>query len=161
MFLNIYQTPNYSAMKTLSFLFSMSILLLSNCSSPDTKGNINKVGKTAGEAVGELVSGVTSGVEKAYEPIVELSPNLKEKGIEFGKILVSSDPEAKDNVLVVYMIFNQNFKGTLIAKAFDNKGAEMGRTKADLNYKKDETKYIEFHFDKRTNIDKDSKMTIE
>jgi hypothetical protein len=150
-------------MKKLKILSLLAVLALvfTSCGGSDTNRKINKVGETAGEAVGELVSGVTSGVEKAYEPTIELSPALKDRGIEFGKILVSSDKEGNDNLLQVYMIFNKDFKGTLTAKAFDSKGLEMGRARQQIDQKKEDAKYIEFHFDKRTNIDKDSKLTIE
>jgi hypothetical protein len=136
-------------------------VLLSQCVSDETKEKLNKAGNETGQTVGKFVSGVTNGVEKAFEAKITLSQNLKEKGIQFGKITVSSDSEGKDNLLIIYVIFNQDFKGQLSAKAFDNKDLEMGRTKMTVSGKKDDARFIEFHFDKHTNIDSDSKISIE
>ena len=138
----------------------ISIFLLS-CSSHDVKEKINQAGDVAGQTVGEFASGVSTGIGKAFEMKVELSEELKGKGMSFGKTTVSSDTGATDNLLTLYVIFNQDFDGSLTAKAFDVKGLEMGRTKLNVSGKKDEAKYIEFRFDKRTNIDNDSKLTIE
>jgi hypothetical protein len=136
-------------------------LFLNQCVSDETKEKLNKAGNETGQTVGKFVSGVTNGVEKAFEARIALAQNLKDKGIQFGKITVANDSEGKDNLLIVYVIFNMDFKGQLSAKAFDNKDLEMGRTKVTVSGKKDEAKFIEFHFDKHTNIDSDSRISIE
>jgi hypothetical protein len=61
----------------------------------------------------------------------------------------------------VYVIFTQDFKGSLTAKAYDDNSLEMGRVKIAVEGKKDEAKYVEFHFDKRTNIDSKNMLKIE
>jgi len=145
----------------LSFLILVSCMAF-GCSPNKIKENINKTGDVAGQAIGEFTSGVTTGVKKVIDTHVELSDVLKSNGITFGKIIVTSDSSVEnENVLIVYMIFNKDYKGTMIAKAFDNKNLEMGRVKLDVEGKKDEAKYIEFHFDPRTDIDSDSKLTME
>lgn len=137
-------------------------VLAFSCSPKKIKENINKTGDAAGQAIGEFTSGVTTGVKKVIDAQVELSDALKTSGISFGKVIVSSDSAVNsENVLTVYVIFNKNYKGTMTAKAFDTKNLEMGRVKLSVEGKKDETKYIEFHFDPRTDIDKDSRLTIE
>lgn len=136
-------------------------LLMYQCTSTETKEKLKKVGDETGQTVGKLISGVTEGVEKAFEPKIDLPQNLKEKGIQFGKVSVASDSIGDDNLLVVYIIFNQDFKGDLLAKTFDSKNLEMGRAKIFVEGKKEDAKFIEFHFDKRTNIDSDSKISIE
>ena len=148
-------------MKTKLMICVFFALVLIQCSSKGTKENINKVGNVTGQAVGELVSGISSGVKKAFDVKIELQKNLADQGISFGKITVTSDSSGTDNLLTVYVIFNKDFKGALTAKAFDNKGLEMGRVKLTIEGKKDEAKYFEFHFDKRTKIAFDSKLTIE
>jgi hypothetical protein len=145
----------------LSTLFLISWVVY-GCSPHKIKENINKTGDAAGQAIGEFTSGVTTGVKKVIDAHVDLSEVLKSDGITFGKVVVTSDSSLEnDNVLIVYMIFNKDYKGTMVAKAFDNKNLEMGRVKLDVEAKKDEARYIEFHFDPRTDIDRDSKLTIE
>ena len=71
------------------------------------------------------------------------------------------DSSGHDNILTVYMIFNTDFNGMITAKAFDKKGAEMGRVKVPVDKKKEEAGFVEFRFDPRTNIDTDSKIILE
>jgi hypothetical protein len=146
-------------MKT--FLFFASCIILSACTSSSIKENINKAGDAAGQTAGEFIEGATKGVQKAFDVSITIDSKLAAKGIEFGKTQVSSDSLGTDNLLVVYVIFNQNFNGKLTAKAFDDQSLEMGRSSIQIQGKKDETKYVEFHFDSRTNLDSKNKLTIE
>jgi hypothetical protein len=131
------------------------------CSSESIKEKINKAGNIAGQATGEFVEGAAKGIEKAFDVKVAIDKALESKGIQFGKCTVCNDTVGIDNLLVVYVIFNQDFKGTLTAKAFDENALEMGRVGVALEGKKNEAKYIEFHFDKRTNIDSNNRLVIE
>jgi hypothetical protein len=138
-------------------------ILLCACTPGKIKENINKTGDAAGQAIGEFTSGVTTGVKKVIDAHVTMDDNLKNRGISLGKVIVTEDSASAGNesVLIIYMIFNKDFNGTITAKAFDNRNLEMGRTKLDVEGKKDDARYFEFHFDRRTDIDKDSKLTIE
>lgn len=142
-------------------LISVSTLIITACSSADIKEKINKVGDVAGQTAGEFIEGATKGVQKAFDVTITLPKDLKEKGVEFGKATVSSDSVGTDNLLVIYVIFNKDFEGKLTAKVFDELSQEMGRSATTLSGKKDEAKFVEFHFDKRTNIDSKNLLTIE
>jgi hypothetical protein len=148
-------------MKAIYYLTIFLTFILASCSSCEVKEKAGKAGKEAGQVIGEFASGISNGVEESFEVTAVLSNDLKSKGIQFGKTTVSSAAEGKDNLLSVYVIFDQDFKGSLTAKAFDRQGLEMGRVKLQVDGKKDEARYIDFTFDKRTNIDNDSKLTIE
>jgi len=63
--------------------------------------------------------------------------------------------------LLLYVIFNADFNGKLTAKVFDDQTQEKGRASVTLTGKKDEAKFIEFHFDKRTNIDSKDTFIID
>ena len=142
-------------------MFILPSLLFLSCTSSTIKEKINQAGDVAGQVSGEFAEGVRKGVEKAFDVTVELPQSLAEKGIRFGKTTVSDDSTGTDNLLTVYVIFDQDFSGELTAKAFDSKHAEMGRKTVQVRGKATESQYIEFHFDKRTNIDSDSKLVIE
>lgn len=149
-------------MKTIFLFLSMiSIIFFGQCSSESAKKNISKAGDVAGQAVGEFVSGVSTGVQKAFDMTVDLPKNLETKGLKFGKITVKNDTEGTDNLLTIYFIFDKDFDEVVVAKVFDRKGLEMGRARQKVTGAKGDAKFIEFHFDKRTNIDVDSKITIE
>ncbi len=143
-------------------ILSFSILVyLAACTSTTIKDNINKAGDVAGQAAGEFVEGASKGVSKAFDVKIELSKDLSDKGLQFGKTTVTNDSIGTDNLLLLYLIFNKDFDGSLTAKAFDNQSLEMGRANVKVTGKKNEARFIEFHFDKRTNIDSKNKLTVE
>lgn len=144
---------------TLYFIF-LSIAVCS-CSSSTVKEGIEKAGDAAGQTAGKLAKGIQTGMNKTFDVQVELPDQLKNKGITFGKTIVSSGVEGTDNLLSVYFIFSENYKGSITAKVFDTESKEMGRASSTVEGIKGEAKYIDFYFDKRTNIDSDSKLTIE
>jgi hypothetical protein len=148
-------------MRNLLYSFLTFSFLLVACTSPETKNNINKVGDAAGQAVGEFVEGVTHGVQKAFDVTVQLPSNLADKGIKIGKTSVTSDSVGTDNLLLVYLIFEKDYSGEMTARAFDNKGLEMGRVAIKVSGKNKEARFFEFHFDRHTNIDSDSKLILE
>lgn len=140
-------------------LFLISVLC--GCSSNSIKEKINKAGDVAGQTAGEFIEGASKGVQKAFDVEVHLPKELKDKGIEFGKATVSNDTIGTDNLLVLYVIFNENYEGKLTAKVFDEKSLEIGRSIIETSGKKGEAKHVEFHFDKFTNIDSKNKVIVE
>ena len=135
-------------------------LIIFSCSTDNIKEGINTVGDVAGQTAGEFIEGASKGVEKAFDIKVTLSDDLKKKGLEFGKTYITNDSLSTDNLLMVYIIFNQDYSDTLKAKVYDDKQLEMGRTTAVVNGKKDQAMFVEFHFDKRTNIDSKNVLTV-
>lgn len=136
-------------------------LILFSCSTDNIKEGINTVGDAAGQTAGEFIEGAAKGVSKAFDVKVTLPEELKKQGVEFGKTYITSDSVGTDNLLMVYVIFNKDYSDTLKAKVYDDHQLEMGRTTAIVSGKKDEAKFVEFHFDKRTNIDSKSLLTVE
>jgi hypothetical protein len=114
-----------------------------------------------GETAGDVVKGLESGVKKARTINVTYTETLIEKGITNGKVTLRNDTEGTDNLLSVYLIFSKNFKGKVIAKAYDNQGLEMGRSTTKIDAKDGDAGFYDFHFDKRTNIDRDGKIILE
>ncbi len=106
------------------------------------------------------MEGASKGIRKAFDIKVELPEDLKEKGLAFGKTTITSDAAGTDNVLVLYVIFNKDFDGKLTAKVYDDANQEMGRAAMPVKGKKDEAMFIEFHFDKHTNVDSKNRVTV-
>lgn len=145
-------------MKSLVSTFIFTIVLLS-CS--HVKEKVKQGAHKAGEAGGAVIKEVSSGVSEVFGINVELSLPLQKAGLALGKNTVSSDTNASDNILNLYVIFNKDFSGDVIVKVFDSKNAEMGRAKQTLTGKKDDARFFEIKFALQTNIDTDSKITIE
>jgi hydrogenase maturation factor len=144
---------------TISILFTTFICM--SCSTSTIKEKINKAGDAAGQAAGEFAQGASKGISKAFDVKISLPADMTSKGIQFGKAMVMNDSLGDDNMLVLYVIFNKDFEGKLSAKAFDDQSLEMGRASVQVNGKKDQAKYVEFHFDKRTTINSKNRITIE
>lgn len=137
------------------------MIIAQACTSKSAKENINKAGDAAGQAVGELAEGIKSGVQKAFDVKIETPASFAARGLKLGKTSVKNDTAGTDNLLMVYIIFDKKFEGNIVAKAFDSKGMEMGRAKVWVKGTQGDAKYFDFHFDKRTNIDSDSKLELE
>lgn len=127
----------------------------------NVKEKVNEAGNAAGQVAGEFVEGAVHGASDAFDVKIALSKDLEDKGIRFGKTTVSNDSVGTDNLLTVYVIFEKEFDGSLTAKAFDVKGLEMGRKNQPLKGHAGDAQFIEFHFDKRTNIDSNCKVIVE
>lgn len=125
------------------------------------KEAIQKTGETVGKAGTELSNGISEGMKKALESEVVLSDDLKKNGIGTGKLDFTSEKDATDNILMMYLIYNNDFNGTIRVKAFDEKGLEYGRASAMVKGKKGEAGYVDFVFDKRVNLEAKSKFIIE
>ena len=148
-------------MKHIASIFFLSVLtVLFSCNS-SVKEKINTVGDAAGETAGEFFKGVGKGIDNAMEIKIVSPAYISQRGLEFSKTTIASTSEGTDNLLNVYVIFKKDFKGKLSSKVFDASGHETGRASADVEGKAGDAKYVDFEFDKRTNIDSDYKIVIE
>lgn len=145
-------------MKVVFLLFSC--ILFASCNGDNVNEKIQKVSVKAGQAVSEVAKGVSKGVKSSYGVTITKKDSNALKTIDIGKVILKSK-DGTDNMLSIYFIFNKDFSRKLLIKAYDNKGLEMGRSGLLVKGKKDEARFIDFIFDKRTNIDNDSKITIE
>jgi hypothetical protein len=58
-------------------------------------------------------------------------------------------------------MFDNDFDQNIVVKVISDEGQEYGRTTQNLKGQKGEAKYIDFVFDKRTNIDSKGKLLFE
>lgn len=139
----------------------MLAVLATACSTESIKEKINKAGDMAGQTAGEFIESASKGVQKAFDMEVQAAEALRGKGLAFGKASIVSDSVGTDNLLLLYVIYNADFEGRLTAKVFDEQELEMGRARATVRGKKGEAAFVEFHFDKRTNVDSKNTITLE
>jgi hypothetical protein len=146
-------------MKVLHLVFILTLIILyTSCNKvkDKTKHVINKSGEAVGSTATEFFEGVGSGIEGTLAIKVELSDNLKEKGVQTGKCYTTD----KRNVLTVYLIFERDFKDTLWVKAFDKEGLEIGRKDTLVSGKAGKAYYVDLQFDNRTRLESKSKALI-
>jgi len=151
-------------MKTQALVLAMLLLTLSSCDRlmNKTKETINKGGETVGKTATEFFEGVSEGIDKTLQCDVVLSQKLIDNGLTTGKFAVENDSAGgANNVLVLYIIFDKDFSGSVMAKAYDKMGLEIGRSAIDVSGKTGDAGYFDFKFDKRTYIEVKSKIIIE
>ena len=151
-------------MKTI-FVFLCTTLLVGSTScnriKKKAKDTINKSGEKVGEGATEFFEGMGKGIDKALSLKIILSESLKSKGISAGKNYISSVGEGSNNQLTIYFIFENDFRDTLIAKAYDKEGMETGRCKMEITGKNGDAGYFDFIFDSRTRLESKSIIKIE
>ena len=148
-------------MKYLLILFAAFTLTSCNWFKKKTKETVNKTGEVVAKTGAEFVDGVSKGVERTFLNEVVFSEDLLRAGLEPGKITVGSNDSTVGNILTAYLVFNKSFERKVTVKVFDSNGLEYGRVSQMVNGEKDEAKYIDFVFDKRTNIGSKGKVTFE
>jgi len=150
-------------MKTINFfcLFILMIAASCNWAKDKAKDAANKTGEAVAKTGSEFADGVAKGIQKTFSNEVTLSDNLRTNGLKTGKIIIASTDSTTDNILSVYLIFDKDFNQQLSIKVFDEQGLEYGRTNQLISAKAGEAKYVDFIFDKRTNIDGKGKISFE
>jgi len=149
--------------RLIPFLFSLPLLAIS-CEGvkQKTKETLNKGGETVGETATEFLEGVSEGIDKTLQCEIILSQALQDNGLHTGKFSIeNSAAGGENNMLVLYIIFDKDFKATITAKAFDKKGLEIGRSKLAVEGKAGDAGYFDFAFDKRTYLEVKSKINLE
>lgn len=143
------------------FLASILITMSCNWAKQKTKETVNKTGEVVAQAGSEFADGISKGVEKSFQNKVSFSEPLLKAGLQAGKISINSTDTSVDNLLTMYLIFDQDFNRPLTVKVFDPAGQEYGRVTQTVKATKGDARYIDFLFDRRTNIDGKGKITVE
>jgi hypothetical protein len=131
------------------------------CRTDSGNEKLANASKNVGTSAAKVVSGLKSGIEKVSKINIELNENLKARGLSVGKTKLDSKNGGRHNLLNVYLIFDKNIHKTVIMKVYNNQNEEVGRSKLLLMGSAGEAKYVDFIFDKRTNIDRDYKVVVE
>ncbi|WP_299274829.1 hypothetical protein [uncultured Psychroserpens sp.] len=151
-------------MKSSTFTILLCVFTLLSCQrvKDKTQETINASGEAVGKSATEFIEGVSEGIDKTLEAKIKLSPNLKTKGIDTGKFTIANNPQGgKDNLLTLYLIFNQDFNDIVFVKVFDKNGLETGRAKLEVTGKKGDANYFDFTFGKRVEIEYRSVIIVE
>lgn len=151
-------------MKRSIYIIVISLFTVYSCQRVTEKGKdaINAGGEAVGKSATEFIEGVSEGIDKTLERRIELSKKLQEKGLNTGKYSIENNPlGGNDNLLTLYIIFNQDFKEILYVKVYDKNGLETGRAKLEVEGKKGEADYFDFTFGERVEIEHRSLIVVE
>lgn len=138
--------------------------LFSACNQTKEKADkaINKAGEEVGKSASELTHGIVDGVEKSMKAEIEISQELQNLGLEFGKFSIDrSGNNTNSNLLVIYFIFNKKLDTTLNLKAYDKEDVEIGRASIKVKQDAGTADYFDIVFNDRTDIGSKSRILIE
>lgn len=99
-------------------------------------------------------------IDRNMNCTLELSEELKSKGLSTGKFYIEEGANGKDNKLVVYLISEKDYNGEAKVKVINKNGLELGRSTVKLNRKAGDAGYEDVVFDERTDIESRSTITI-
>ena len=147
--------------KYISICCLLFIFISCDWAKEKTKNTVNKSGEIVAKTGSEFVDGVSKGVEKTFENDVVVSEELKKAGLKTGKIVVNNSDSAQNNVITAYLIFDKKFNQNVIIKILNEDNNEYGRSNQIITAGKNEAKYFDFGFDKRTQIEGKGKLLFE
>jgi hypothetical protein len=123
--------------------------------------SINKGGETVGKTVTEFFEGISEGIDKTLQCEILLSPELQSKGIKTGKFSINHLQEGGNNsLLTLYLIFEKDFKSSIMVKVSDKTGLETGRAKLDIENQAGNAGYYNFAFNTQTCMEVKSKIYL-
>ncbi len=134
-------------------------LMMVNCRTEEGNEKLADAGQKVGTSAATMVKSMKAGIEKVSKINLEVSENLKTRGVEIGKVTLGSKG-GRHNMLSVYVIFDKKINKNVMIKITNSQGIEVGRTSSLISGNAGEAKYIDFVFDKRTNIDRDHKIEM-
>ena len=137
------------------------VLISCNWAKEKAKEGVNKTGEVVAKTGSEFANGMYKGVEKTFQNKAVFSKELTAAGLKAGKIIIHGTDSTSDNILSAYLIFDKNINKKIIVKVFTEDGSEYGRTTLNINGMKDDAKYFDIVFDKRTNIESKGTVTFE
>ena len=136
------------------------LILLAGCEKDD-QSVAKKAGDKVGQVVTEFASGVGHGIDKSMEVTVEISESLALKGIETTVSKSLGMNAANEKGISVYFIANKQLNTSLIARAVNDKGQEVGRSVVDVHFQEDDAAYVKFLFNKEMDTQLVQKYKID
>lgn len=138
-------------MKHIAILSLMAALFM-GCGKKDDN-LANRAGESLGKHLTDFTKGVGKGIDQKMSVEVSLGPEVLALGLTntIAKSL-GLDPSVglgpgKKKGISVYFIASQSVSNTLVARALNAEGAEIGRCKKPIAMQKDDAAYVTFEFE--------------
>lgn len=135
-----------------------AVLLLTGCDKSDKV--IDQAGNAVGKQLSNFSRAVGEGVDQEMLVNVELSSAVTDAGLSSTTAKRLPLGDAKKGISV-YFIAAKPISTTLLAKAFNKDGAEIGRSKLEVKLDKDDAKYHNFEFDEKMDSMTVKKYTVD
>jgi hypothetical protein len=111
--------------------------------------NDEGIAKRAGEAIGQQMTDFTKGVGKGIDQkmMVQVSLNPQVQALGLTNTIAKSLGIGSTNGIAIYFIASQSVSNTLIARALNASGVEVGRARKLVVMQKDDASYVTFNFE--------------
>ena len=108
----------------------------------------DSIAKKAGETVGQQLTDFTKGVGKGIDQkmMVQISLNPQVQAIGLTNTIAKSLGMGSTNGISIYLIASQSVSNTLVARALNAEGVEVGRARKLVIMQKDDANYVTFNF---------------
>lgn len=124
------------------------------------EGKAKKAGQAVGETVTDFAKGVSTGIDKRLEVEVDLSTRVSGLGLS-KTIAKAAGIDSHQKGITVYLLSSKPVAGSLIAKALNAEGTEIGRSTVDIDFAEDDAQYITFPFDAQMDTQLVRRYTID
>jgi len=125
-------------------LFCLLTALLMGCDKKD-ESIAMKAGEKIGQQVTDFTKGVGKGIDQKMMVQVSLSPQVQALGLT--NTIAKSLGLGGTNGISVYFIASQSISNTLVVKALNWEGVEVGRARKLVVMQKDDATYVTFSFE--------------
>lgn len=137
--------PHLAPLMKHTILFSGLAMLVCGCGK-NGDSLADKAGESVGKHVTDFTKGVGRGVDQQMAVEVSLSPEVQALGLTSTVAKASALGAAKKGV-TVYLIASQAVSQTLVVRALNAEGLEIGRCKKEVVLGKGDAAYVAFEFD--------------
>jgi hypothetical protein len=118
-----------------------------------------KAGKKLGQQLTDFTKGIGEGVDQKMMVQVSLSPEVRELGLT-NTVAKSRGLGSLTNGFSVYFIASRSVSNTLIARALNSDGVEMGRAKKLVVLQEKDAGYVTFDFEEQMDTQVVKRYTI-
>jgi hypothetical protein len=119
------------------------VMLLVGCGKKD-ESLAKKVGETIGQQATDFTKGIGKGIDQKMMVQVSLTPQVQALGLT--NTIAKSLGIGSTNSISVYFIASQGISNTLVARALNADGVEVGRARTPVGMQKDDATYLTFTF---------------
>ena len=132
-----------TAMKYVTLIGLVAALLVGCGKKEDSIAK--KVGEVIGQQATDFTKGVGKGIDQQMMVQVSLTPLVQVLGLT--NTIAKSLGIGSTNGISIYLIASQSVSNTLVARALNANGVEVGRAKKLVIMQKDDATYVTFNFE--------------
>ncbi len=138
----------HTLMKHLTII-ALTAALLAGCGKKN-----DSIAKQVGEAIGQqatdFAKGVGKGIDQKMMVQVSMTPQVQRLGLT--NTIAKSLGIGSTNGIAVYFIASQHVSNTLVARALNADGIEVGRARTQVVMQRDDAGYVTFSFEEQMDM---------